>query len=50
MASTPYAFPALLLLLTIVSGASAQAPPANVAPVADGAPVPPPRVKSGEAL
>ena len=50
MASTPYAFPAFLLLLTTVFGASAQTRPANVAPVIDGAPVPPLRVKSGEAL
>ena len=50
MASTPYAFPALLLLLTTALGASAQIRPADVAPVPDGAPPPPPRVKSGEAL
>ena len=50
MASTPYAFPAVLLLLTTVFGASAQTRPANVVPVPDGAPVPPPRVKSGETL
>ena len=33
MASTPYAFPAVLLLLTTVFGASAQTRPANVVPV-----------------
>lgn len=42
------AFPALLLVTA--AGTSAQTRPANVEPVPDGAPVPPPRVKSGEVL
>lgn len=49
MASTlPVALPALLLGAAF--GVSAQPPPVDVEPVPDGAPVPPPRMRSGEAL
>ena len=46
------AFPAVVagLLLATASGVAAQTRPANVEPVPDGPPLPPPRVESGEAL
>lgn len=48
MNRTSFVLPALLLAAAF--GASAQTRPAGVSPAPDGAPVPPPRVKSGEPL
>lgn len=48
MTRTSSALP--VLLLTTALGAAAQTRPADVESVPDGAPPPPPRVKSGEAL
>lgn len=48
MNRTSLVLPALLLAAAF--GASAQTRPAGVSPAPDGAPVPPPRVESGEPL
>ena len=48
MNRTSFVLPALLLAAAF--GASAQTRPADVSPAPDGAPIPPPRVKSGEPL
>ena len=48
MNRTSLVLPALLLAAAV--GASAQTRPAGSSPAPDGAPVPPPRVKSGEPL
>ena len=48
MARISLVLPAFLLVTVL--GASAQTRPASIEPVPDGAPAPPPRVKSGETL
>ena len=48
MARISLVLPAFLLVTVL--GASAQTRPASIEPVPDGAPAPPPRVKSGEPL